>query len=414
MRDTELYRHLLGLRPPWLVTRVELTSPEQRVDVWIDHAEGVRFPCPKCGSQLSLYDHSEPRTWRHLDSCQFLTYVHARIPRVWCPDHGVHQVEVPWALPYLRCTTLFECMAIGVLQETDILGAAQILRISWDEAWTLMERAVQRGLRRKPTTAVLHLGVDEKAIARGQTYLTLVNDLDRGAVEYIADDRRKSSLDKYYRSLSPERRAGIQAIAMDMWEPYLLSTREHVPNADAKIVFDRYHVMSHMGKAVDAVRRQEQRALRAAGLEILTGSKYLWLYGEENLPEHHRERFTALRALDLKTVRAWSLKEELRDWWDYQGRSWAERSWKRWYFRATHSRLQPVVEAAQMLRRHLPHLLTYFSHRITNATSEGLNSKIQAIKHHAGGFRNRDHFKIAIWFHCGGLDLFPATHGNPG
>jgi len=414
MRDIELYHHLLGLQPPWSVTRVELASSEQRVDVWLGHAEGVRFACPQCKSQLPLYDHTESRVWRHLDSCQFLTFVHARIPRVCCPDHGVHPVEIPWALPYARYTNLFECMAIGILQETDILGAAHILRISWDEAWTLLEQAVERGLQRKSTRAVRHLGIDEKAIAKGQAYLTLVNDLDRGTVEYIGDDRRKSSLDRYYRSLSSGQREGIQAIAMDMWEPYLRSTREYIPNADAKIVFDRYHVMSHMGAAVDTVRKQEQRALRAAGLETLTGSKYLWLYAADNLQKNQRERLTALRALDLKTVRAWILKEELRDWWNYERRGWAERSWKRWYFRATHSRLEPVVELAQMLRRHLPSLLTYFSHRITNATSEGLNSKIQAIKHHAYGFRNRDHFKIAIWFHCGGLDLYPVTHRNPG
>src|SRR4051794_5032210 len=112
MRDVELYHHLLGLQPPWSVTRVELALSEQRVDVWVSHAEGVRFPCPACGCQLPLYDHVEPRVWRHLDSCQFLTYVHASIPRVQCPDHGVHQVEVPWALPRSRFTTLFERMAV--------------------------------------------------------------------------------------------------------------------------------------------------------------------------------------------------------------------------------------------------------------------------------------------------------------
>jgi len=414
MGDVELYRHLLGLPPPWSVTRVELAVAEQRVDVWVDHAEGVRLPCPQCGGQCPLYDHAEPCVWRHLDSCQFLTYVHARIPRVQCPDHGVRQVDLPWALPRSRFTTLFEWLAIRVLQETDILGAAQILRISWDEAWGLMAGAVERGLRRKPTKAVPHLGVDEKSIAKGQTYLTLVNDLDRGTVEYIGDGRHKSSLDKYYRSLSLKQRQGIQAVAMDMWDPYLRSTRQYVPDADSKIVFDRYHVMSHIGAAVDTVRKQEQRALRAAGLDTLTGTKYLWLYAQENLPEYHRERFAALRGLDLKTERAWVLKEQLRDWWDYQRPGWAERSWKRWYFRATHSRLAPVVEVAHMLRRHLPSLLTYFTHRITNATSEGLNSKIQAIKHQAYGFRNPDHFKVAIWFHCGGLDLFPLTHAIPG
>src|SRR5262249_34676870 len=155
-------------------------------------------------------------------------------------------------------------------------------------------------------------------IAKGQTYLTLVNDLDRGTVEYIGAGRHKSSLDKYYRALSPGQRGGIQAIATDRWGPYLLATREHVPDADAKSVCDRYHVLSHPGAAVATVRKQEQRALRAAGWDTVIGSKYLWLYAEDNLPEYHRERFAALRALDWKTGRAWALKEQLRDWWDYQ------------------------------------------------------------------------------------------------
>jgi transposase len=105
MRDVEFYRHLLGLQPPWSVTRVELTSSEKRVDMWLGHAEGVRFACPQSGGQLPLYDHTPPRVWRHPDICQYLTYVHARIPRVCCPDHGAHQVEVPWALPYARWTS---------------------------------------------------------------------------------------------------------------------------------------------------------------------------------------------------------------------------------------------------------------------------------------------------------------------
>ena len=180
------------------------------------------------------------------------------------------------------------------------------------------------------------------------------------------------------------------------------------------LVFDRYHIMTHMGQAVDAVRKREHHALVAAGDATLSVSKYLWLFAEENLLEQHRARFAQLKALTLKTGRAWALKESLRELWQYTRVGWATRHWKRWYFWATHSRLPPVIETARMIPRHLPNVMTFFAHRLTNAVTEGLNSKIQTIKKMACGFRNREHFKTAIYFHCGGLDLYPATHGKTG
>ncbi len=243
-----------------------------------------------------------------------------------------------------------------------------------------MERAVERGLKAKGRRVIAHLGVDEKAVAKRHRYVTLVCDLDRGTIEYIADDRKKASLDAYYQSLSKEQLAGIEAVAMDMWEPFISSTVAHVPGGRSKIVFDRFHIMKHMGEAVDAVRKAEHRRLRGEGDETLKRTKYLWLYAEENLPEEARERFAALRALNLKTGRAWAIKESLRGLWRYRRRGWALRHWKRWYFWATHSRLAPMVRVARMIRGHLDNVLTYFDHRITNATSEGLNSKIQTVK----------------------------------
>jgi len=413
MRDIELYRQLLGLASPWTVTRVELAVKEQRVDVWAGHAEGERWPCPECGGALPLYDHAEERAWRHLDSCQFQTHLHARPPRVQCPTHGVKQVRLPWAEARARFTTLFERLAIDVLLETDILGATRILRISWDEAWHIQERAVARGQRAKPVAVPAQLGVDEKAAAKGQRYLTLVCDLAQGTVEYIGDDRKQASLDGYFTGLTEAQRESITAVAMDMWGPYVESVRTHVPDGASKIVFDKFHIMGHVGAAVDQVRRHEHRMLRAAGDETLTGTKYLWLYGAERMPEKHQDRFLLLQAMDLKTARAWVIKETLRHLWSYQREGWARRHWKQWYFWATHSRLKPVIEAARLIQRHLPNVMTYFTHRITNAVSEGLNSKIQTIKKRAYGFRNREHFKTAIYFHCGGLDLYPVTHGIP-
>jgi transposase len=380
VRDVDVFTKLVGLQRPWTVERVDLTPKENQIDVWIRHRRRARFGCPECGTPLPLYDHVASRTWRHLDHGSSLTWLHARIPRVACLLHGIRQIRVPWALPGARFSLAFERHAIDVLLEADVLGAARLLRISWHEAWRLMERAVERGQQAKKQRIMPHLGVDEKAVAARHRYVTLVCDLDRGTVEYIADDRKKTSLDAYYRSLSAEQLAGIQAVAMDMWEPYISSTLAHVPRGASKIVFDRYHIMTHMNQAVDAVRKQEHRRLQAQGDATLKRSKYLWLFAEENLPDRYAEWFARLRHLHLQTGRAWAIKESLRDLWNYQRKGWALRHWQEWYFWATHSRLPPVVKVARMLKRNLANVLTYFDHRVTNAASEGLNSKVQTIK----------------------------------
>ena len=335
--------------------------------------------------------------------------VPARPPRVECPEHGVRQVRLPWAEPHARFTVLFERLAIDVLAACDVASAAGLLRVSWDEAWHLMDRAVARGLAAKPLTAPAHVGVDEKAAGRGQDYITVLADLDTGTVDYIADERRQASLDGYFEKFTPEQLAGIQAVAMDMWEPFANSVRAHVTDPDDKIVFDRYHLMGYLTGAVDTVRKQENRALVAAGDKSLAGSKYLWLYSAENLPDRHADRFATLRVGDLRTARAWAIKESLRHFWSYKRRGWAAKHFNRWYFWATHCRLKPIIDAAKTLKRHLAGLLSYFAHRITNAGAEGLNSRLQAIRVSARGYRNREHFKTAIFFHLGGLQLYPAT-----
>jgi transposase len=140
-------------------------------------------------------------------ACQFQPHLHAPPPRVQCPTHGVKQGRLPWAEARARFTTLFERLAIDVLLETDILGATRILRISWDEAWHIQERAVARGQQAKPAGAPARLGIDEKAAAKGEQYVTLVSDLDEGTVEYVGDDREQASLDAYFQGLTAEQRA---------------------------------------------------------------------------------------------------------------------------------------------------------------------------------------------------------------
>jgi transposase len=409
MDDTQLFTKLMGLALPWRVTRVSVNMAAERVDVWVEEAPGTKFPCPTCAQPAPVYDHTPEQMWRHLDTCQCATYVHARLPRTACPVDGVKQLPAPWAEARSEYTRGFETRIIDTGKECDVTGVRRLLRTTWDATWGVLARAVARGLARKPRRIPARLGVDEKAIRKGHHYESLVCDLDAGTVEAVVDDRAQASLEAYYRQFTPEELATIEAIAMDMWEPYILATHACVPDAAKKIVFDKYHATRYVTDAVDRVRRQEHKALQAQDDRRLTGTKHLWLWNEENVPEWRRAEFDLLKHAELKTSRAWAIKEALRGFWNYLYPKCAEKYFTAWYFWATHSRLTPIIEAARTLKRHLPNLLTYFKHWITNATSEGINSKIQTLKLMACGYRNREHYKTAILFHCGGLDLYPRA-----
>ena len=232
--------------------------------MYLEHEDARPWACPECGAEAKPYDHQAERGWRHLDTCQYQTILHARPPRAECPQHGVRVVKLPWAEPSSRFTALFEALAIEWLKEASQKAVGEQLGLSWDEIHGLMERAVKRGLQRREVESVSKIGVDEKAFRKGHSYFTLVNDLVRSRVMYVGEGRQQSSLDGFWEALREEQKQSIAAVAMDMWDPYVASVREHVPGADRKIVFDKFHIAKHLGEAVDRVRRHEQ-TLKAAG-----------------------------------------------------------------------------------------------------------------------------------------------------
>jgi len=370
----------------------------------------VDWPCPECGAPSKLYDHQPERQWRHLDTCQYRTILHAEPPRIQCREHGVKTVKLPWAEPSSRFTVLFEGLAIEWLKAASQKAVAGVMKLSWDEIHGIMERAVKRGLERRRAEAVTRIGVDEKAFRKGHSYLTLVNDLARGRVLYVAEERRQESLDGFWKTLTPEQTASIEAVAMDMWDPYIASTRQHLPGADGKIVFDKFHIARHLGDAVDKVRRGEQKILKAAGDDRLTGTRYDWLRHPAAMEPKDRRAFAELRKTGLKTARAWALKETAMALYGYVYERPARKHFRWWHNWAVRSRLKPMMEVARMLQRRFENIITYLRQRITNATSESINAKIQWVKYTARGFRNRSNFVNAIYFHCGGLDLAPSLH----
>ena len=410
MQDRELYAAILGIRSPWEVGNVELKLAEGEVHVHLEHSPGVDWPCPVCGKACALYDHQPMRRWRHLDTCQYKTVLHAAPPRSQCPDHGVPTVKLPWAEPNSRFTALFEGLAIEWMKVASQKAVGQQLRLSWDEVHAVQDRAVRRGLERRKAEPVQRLGVDEKSFTRGHRYFTLVNDLDRGRVLFVAGNRTEESLNGFWKQWPEEHREAVTAVAMDRWDPYVASTRKHLPGADRKMVFDKFHIAQHLSEAVDQVRRREHKQRKASGADRLAGTRYDWLRHPARMEPEDRKQFAALRDSNLKTARAWALKEAMMAFFEYVYERPARKHFRWWHGWAVRSRLEPMIKKARMLRRRFENVVTYLKHRVTNAASESINSKIQWVKYTARGFRNKANFVTAIYFHCGGLDLMPATH----
>ena len=290
-----------------------------------------------------------------------------------CPTHGVTQVRLPWAEPRRRLTLLMERLIIDLIRQCrTVKGAGDIASVSWDEAWGVMRRAVARGRARTEARPIAYIGVDEKAFRKGHRDHTIGCDLARATVEFVAEDRKTASL-AAYAQLTDAQQSALDAVAMNRWEPYIGATREGLPEGDTKIVFDRFHIMRDMTKAVDTVRKQEHRALRRDGEDSpLTGTTSVWLFSDEGRPERHAATFATLQALNLKVGRAWAIKEALRTRWTYRQHEAAKRCFTRWYGWAVRSWLDPVKAVAATLKRHLDGVLRFVEHPITNGVAEGL------------------------------------------
>jgi len=406
MRDKDLYAQILGIKSPWQVTRVDLSVPEGEVTVQVEHEEGSMSCCPTCGKESPGYD-SRPRRWRHLDTCQYKTILLADVPRVKCEEHGVVTVSVPWAEPGSGFTAMFEALVIDWLKEASTLAVSRLMKLSWNAIDGIMQRAVARGLSRREETCVTQIGIDETAFRKRHDYVTIVSDQEGGTVLYVGSDRKKEGLKDWYDSLTEEQRVAIESVSMDMWPAFINATLESIPEAEEKIAFDKFHVAKYLGEAVDKVRRQEHKALMSEGYEDLKGSKYDWLYNPENMTHKQKIRFKMLRESTLKTARAWAIKELAMSLWHYVSKTWARKGWEQWLSWAVRSRLNPIKEVAKTIKEHLWGILNAIVLKVSNGPAEGINSRIKTIKVRSRGFRNKTRFANAIYFHLGGLNLYP-------
>lgn len=411
MDDKTLYQTILGLPAPWSVVEVDLKPAEEVVEVGVESAER-RWPCPVCMTSCPQHD-TRPRRWRHLDSCQYQTILRASVPRVRCPKHGVKQVAVPWAERGSRFTALFEVLVLRWLREASLSAVAQQFGLSWTTLDGIRQRAVRRGLKRRileqGRELPRHLGIDETSFQKRHEYVTVVCDQEEACVVHVADGRGKEAVSEYLGAFGTEELAKVETVAMDMWRAYISAVEEWIPGAKRKICFDKFHVAQHLGQAVDKVRREEHRRFSKQGASPLSSTRYLWLRRAESLSEEGLELIASLRRVAVKTARAWALKEHCMAAWQRRGKKWARAALLAWYRWAIRSRLEPIKRVARMVKTHLEGVVNAIYHGVTNARAEGINAKIQWIKHTARGFRNRERFRTAIYFHLGGLDMTPEV-----
>lgn len=403
------YGAMLGLTGGWEVVGVDLKLSEQRLELKAEWTErGAE--CPECGKRCARHDLAPERRWRHLDAMGFETQIVARTPRAECPEHGVVTMQTPWAGKHGRFTLSFEALAIKVLLACrSIRSACGLLRLEWDAVQAIIDRAVERGLDRRKLEDIRAVGMDEKSFLRGQSYASVLYDLapnGQARVLEMMEGRDGSAAELLWETLPESVRLGVEAVCLDMSGIYREVAAEMVPHA--AIVHDRFHVSKHLNEAVDAVRRSENKDLQAQGDQRLKGTRQLFLFAPENLPEDRREEFEQIKKSDLKAARAWAIKESFRSFWNCRSFQAAAQCFQKWYNWACRCRLRPIIKVAKMLKRHLPGLLNFSRFPITNAVAEGFNSKIQAIKADARGFRSFLNYRSRVLFFCAKLDLTPS------
>jgi transposase len=400
MRDTDLLQQALGLTPPWQVVASRFDASARRLDMDISFPKGARFICPGCGAtDCPAYDTTE-MSWRHLNFFQHEAYLHARVPRVTCKTCGVKRVAVPWAREGSGFTLLFEALVMAMMTAMPVAAVGRLVREHDTRLWRVLHHYVEEARGRADHSAVTRVAFDETAARRGHDYVSLFVDLDGPRVLFVADGKDASTVEKFAADLAGHGGAAenIAEVCIDMSPAFIKGTAAHLPKAN--ITFDKFHAVKIVNDAVDQVRRAEQKTRPE-----LKKTRYIWLKNQSNLTKSQHDALGGLSILNLKTARAYQIRLTFQDFYAESSREAAEVFLKKWFFWATHSRLQPIAEAARTIKRHWDGVLRWFDSRIANGLIEGINSLVQAAKAKARGYRSTRNLKAIIYMIAGKLDL---------
>ncbi len=391
--STSLLYHAFGIRG-YQYTRTDYQDGQT---IFTIHQEPETCRCPACGSPKVQSRGHVQRRFRTVPIGRRATLVVLPIPRVECQDCGVvRQVKVPFADPRRSYTNAFERYALELSRRMTIRDVAKHLGVGWDMIKDIQKRDLSRRYAKPKLKHLRHIAIDEIAIAKGHRYLTVVLDLDSGAVVFVGDGKGADALKPFWKRLRPSR-ARIEAVAMDMSAAYRGAVSTNLPKA--KIVFDRFHVMKLFNEKLSDLRRALHReATDVMQRKVLKGTRWLLLKASENLDEEkdERKKLEEALALNKSLAVAYYLKEDLRQFWEQPGKKFGTLFLDGWIKRAEASGIKMLQQMAKTLAAHRSGLLTYYDVMITSGPMEGTNNKIKTMKRQAYGFRDKEFFKLKI------------------
>jgi transposase len=405
MHDVDLFQRALGLDEPWEVVEAQFDAERRRLDLRIDFPRGAVFCCPECGAQGLKARDTETKTWRHLDFFQHQAFLTARVPRVECPEHGVRQVKVPWARERSGFTLLFEALVMALVKEMPVAAVAELIGESDMRVWRVLHHYVDAAVDAQELSCLERLGIDETSSRRGQDYVSVFADLDQRRAVFAVEGRDQETVQAF--SLFLETHGGraeqISEVCQDMSEAYLAGTLKHLPAAE--ITFDRYHIRSHLSKAIDEVRRAEAGEHRA----LLKNTRYLWLKRPANLTDRQQDWLDELLQQPLDTVRAYELGLRFETFYELDDPDQAEEYLRRWIVEVNDSGIEPLTKFARMLEDYWLGVIRWHHSRVSNGLLEGLNSLIQAAKRRARGYRTNRNYIAMIHLVAGKINPGPAV-----
>lgn len=391
--STSLLYHAFGVRG---YHQVKIEFVDGVVRFYVKPSEAT-VRCSACGSDDVLRRGSQHREFRATPTGTRPTIIVASLPRVECRQCGVvRQIQIGFADFRRRFTKGWAKYALQLTRIMTIKDVALQLNVSWDVIKELKKTYLQHQFAQLSLKDVRRIAIDEICIGKGHRYLTLVMDLDSGAIIFVGEGKSAESLAPFWRKLK-RRRGQIEAVAIDMSAAYISAVQANLPQAE--IVFDRFHVVKLMNEKLTDLRRQLFHAATSDEQSVLKGSRWLLLKNPENLTEERDEqaRLEEALALNEPLATAYYLKEELRQFWNQDFLLPARLFLRSWCERATSTGLKPLMSIAKTLLRLQDGLLNYFNHRITSGPMEGTNNKVKTVQRQSYGFRDHEYFKLVLY-----------------